>query len=364
MNRQIYFDTQHLYYLPQFLPVARALRARNVLCSFVFYAEKGLDKIKRKVIEECHLDAIWVDGPQQAKKLYMDDPARWIVFGNTPCFRADERTDIPSSLAMMMHGIGPKSCYYSVSEFPFDVRFVEGQTRLERLQQYYPNDKFIDVGYAKLDPLFNGDSSLDDVSQWGLDPAKKTLLYAPTFYPSSIECLPKDWPSQLSSYNLIIKPHFFSLTKVKYYRQRQRLLHWSSFENVYLAQEDDFSLLPFMAVADAMIAEASSSLFEFITLDKPAIWCDFYKVRWSYRGPFRFRLRNRLDSDLSLFKKIALQVKDPAQLTHAVAEALADPQQLSEAREQIAYDMAGLRDGQCSERIADFFVEHLSKGVS
>ena len=37
----------------------------------------------------------------------------------------------------------------------------------------------------------------------GLKAEKKTLIYAPTFYPSSIECFPKNFPEDLNQYNIL-----------------------------------------------------------------------------------------------------------------------------------------------------------------
>ena len=96
-----------------------------------------------------------------------------------------------------------------------------------------------------------------DFSNLGLDNNKKTILYAPTFYPSSIERFPKNFPADLENYNIIIKPHFFSMSKKKYLKQRELLHHWESFNNTYLAKVNDYSLLPFLKSADLMISDAS-----------------------------------------------------------------------------------------------------------
>lgn len=45
-----------------------------------------------------------------------------------------------------------------MSDSDFDVRFVEGQYRLKRLQGMFPDKTFIDTGYAKLDPIIQGPS--------------------------------------------------------------------------------------------------------------------------------------------------------------------------------------------------------------
>ena len=63
----------------------------------------------------------------------------------------------------------------------------------------------VNVGFCKLDPIINGETTGFDLNQLGLKTEKKTLIYAPTFYPSSIERFPKNFPEDFSKYNILIK---------------------------------------------------------------------------------------------------------------------------------------------------------------
>ncbi|MFQ3248215.1 MAG: CDP-glycerol glycerophosphotransferase (TagB/SpsB family) [Glaciecola sp.] len=217
----VHFDLPHLYYLPQFMPVVQVLRNSGAELSVTLYADSDALNITKESVANEGLSYVIVDDEKQALEHYRSSKPDWIVFGNAPCISYAMLKKDGIKLAFMQHGIGPKSCYYTASEFPFDVRFVEGETRKERLQEMFPDGTFVDVGYAKLDPLFNDAEDTISLKSLGLDPKKKTLLYAPTFYPSSIECFSKDWPAELANYNLIIKPHFFSLTKSKYAKQKK-----------------------------------------------------------------------------------------------------------------------------------------------
>ena len=49
----------------------------------------------------------------------------------------------------------------------------------------YPEDNFQNVGFCKMDPIINGEENGIDFTTLRLDNNKKTILYAPTFYPSS-----------------------------------------------------------------------------------------------------------------------------------------------------------------------------------
>ncbi|ATC94422.1 CDP-glycerol glycerophosphotransferase family protein [Pseudoalteromonas tunicata] len=352
----VIFDIQHLYYLPQYLPVLAELTKHDVACRFVFYrqAEAELQKVCEEVIANEQLDAVWVDNWSQALAHYTREQADWLVFGNA--VNDLDQLHRVSKTVLMQHGIGPKQCYYDVSANPTTVRFVEGQHRLKRLQALYPNSNFVDTGFAKLDPAFNAPHALLTLEALGLDPAKPTLLYAPTFYPSSIECFAKTFAQDFSEFNIIVKPHFFSLSKDKYHKQRRLLQQWAQAKNVYLAPVSDYNLLPFMALSDVMISDASSAIFEFAALNKPVVWCDFYKLRWSYRGIFSFRFKQRLNDDIEFFHQITERVEHYQGLKQAVTEAFREPNKLASKRIEMTAQLAGATDGQVSKRIAEYLI--------
>ncbi|MFB0979559.1 MAG: CDP-glycerol glycerophosphotransferase family protein [Alteromonadaceae bacterium] len=348
----VFFDIQHLYYLPQYLPVKSALEKNGVHCHFVLYNQKQLQAVLISCVEKEKLNYTLVEDSTEASVLYLNKKPHWIIFGNA--FNDLKTINTTSKTALMQHGIGPKSCYYDVSKSDITYRFVEGQHRLKRLQNLFPQKTFIDTGYAKLDPIINQTFNRVNLAELGLDPKKKTILYAPTFYPSSIECLPCNFPALVEQYNLIIKPHFFSLIKKKYKNQQQVLKRWSTYNNVYVSPIEETSIIPFMGIADLLFSDASSTIFEFTALNKPAIWCDFYKVRWTYRGIFKWRLNDRLDDDLKYFGKVACQTKNIKQLIHEISNQLQHPELKEAERLEMTELLTGTVDGKCSERIANF----------
>jgi len=354
----VFFDVQEMYYLPQYDPIKKQLLSMGINCVFVLYGFSVERLADNKVISDiCEEAGIrYVENEADAKKLYLGEKPEWIILGND----FSGLTDIHkySKTALIGHGIGPKSCYYSISEMHPTVRFVEGDYRKQRLESMFKEDCFIDTGYAKLDPVINGD--LDSVSllDWGLDPNKKTLLYAPTFYPSSIEKFSVDFPKDYSEYNIIIKPHYFSLSNHKYKSQKRRLDEWDKAPNVYIAGVNELSLLPFMAAADVMISDASSALFEFAALNKPVVWCDFYQLRWGYRGLLKFRFNNRMDKDLYEYAGIAVHSSSYASVKEAVYSQIENPKEYESNRLSAIEDLAGKVDGKSSERIAKYLHEH------
>lgn len=348
----VFFDVQEIYYLPQYLPISERLGECGVQSTFVLYgfteAELGSCVLPEGAVIEV------VDSEQVARDFYMKEKPGWLVIGNN--LDGLEDIHLNTKTALVSHGIGPKACYYDVSDSATSVRFVEGPYRTRRLQEKYPDQVFLDTGYAKLDPVINGQLHELKPSVWGLDDTKKTILYAPTFYPSSIECLPKDFPEEFGEYNLIVKPHYFSLAKAKYKGQKKRLEEWDKYDNVYLASVEDINIISFMAVSDVLVSDASSTLFEFAALDKPVVWCDFYKLRWGYRGLFKFRFKKRMDEDLYKYADIALHAESYSELRGCVDDQIKNPDSFAMQRQRCVLDLAGMVDGLCSERIVNYML--------
>jgi len=351
----VIFDTQSLYYLPQYIPVYKKLLEKGVESKFVFY-ENNHKTLIQKIIFEHQLEHIWVENQSQAITYYETEKANWVFFANS--FDYLSRLNGVSKSVQLGHGIGPKASYYTKSDQSMTVRFVEGDYRLKRLQSMYPADTFVDVGFCKLDAIFNdepidGALELDNFSEH-----KKTILYAPTFYPSSLELFPKNWPEHFKDYNILIKPHYFSISKERYKKHQTLLAHWSTYSNVYLAKVEDYSLVPFLDKADVLISDASSALFEFALLSKPVIWCDFLKLRWGYRGIFSYRFKSRMDQDYGEYADVAVHAKKYKDLKSLVEEQIANPEQLADVRAKLSTKLAGKLDGKASQRIVQYLLEH------
>ena len=352
----IFFDVQELYYLPQYLPVYKQLQKESIFESkFIFHHGKFDDVIK-KIIEIESLPNSWVQDKSHALKFYLTEKPNWIFLGNT--FPQLDKIHINSKTAQLGHGVGPKKSYYSKSDTPTTVRFVESNYRFKRLCEMYPADNFKDVGFCKMDPIINGEEKGVDFLNLGLDRNKKTILYAPTFYPSSIERFTNNFPTDLENFNIIIKPHFFSISKQKYQKQRDLLEHWGSFKNVYLAKVDDYSLLPFLESADLMISDASSAIIEFAALNKPVLWCTFLQLRWNYRGIFSYRFKARMDQDYNDYGQIAKPANSYNEMISKAKNLLDSNFIPSSNAKKYLEKLAGILDGNASKRIVTFLSEN------
>lgn len=356
IKHTIFFDVQELYYLPQYLPVFKELKKHhNCSIKFIFH-ESEFKSTVNNIINDEQLPSQWVKDKNEALKLYLEKKPTWIFLGNT--FPDLDKIHLHSKTAQLGHGVGPKKSYYSKSDTPTSVRFVESDYRHQRLCKMYPNDIFINVGFCKLDPIINNKEKGVSFNSLNLKRSKKTILYAPTFYPSSIEKFPKAFPQDFKNYNIIIKPHYFSISMKKYQKQRDLLQHWNTFDNVYLAQASDYSLLPFLKSADLMISDASSAIIEFAALNKPVIWCTFLQLRWNYRGIFNYRFKARMDKDYDDYGQISSPSSSYNKMVSNAEELLNNEMNLPINAKKYLERLAGKLDGKASKRIVTYLLEN------
>ncbi len=355
-----FFDVQNIYYIPQYYPIWKELLKRKHQCRLVVYENTNKETLIHKVLSQIEVGFVKVKDETEATTYYLQERPDWIFFGNK--FGSLDAIHQHSKSVQMGHGIGPKRSYYRKSDTPMTVRFIEGAMRLKVIREMYPNDNFVQVGFSKLDPIFNGSEKGLDILKLGLDPNKPTLLYAPTFNPTSIGCFPKDWPRHFKEYNILVKPHSFtfSLTKRRYLKDQARINRWAKFPNVYVADSDEYSLVPFLKTADVLISEASSTLFEFAALDKPVVICDFYDLKWSYKGIFRYRFKKRFLTESVHYKELGAHAKSYQQVKREVKKQIKEPEKYHANRMRYNQDHVGPTDGLASVRIADY-LENFTK---
>lgn len=351
---KVFFDTRELYFLTQYLPVWRVLARRGIECVFVAYRNRPTQlAAMEKAFAERALPVRWFTTREEAVAFYRAEEPDWILFGNGYGHLAElaPRT----RTAQLYHGIGTKTDVYAPTLMEMDVRFIEGPHYEQRLNELYPGGRLARVGYAKVDPFFHpeGERPRLDLAALGLDPRKKTILYAPTHMPSSFPNMAEEFPAHFADFNVLVKPHSLSFFGGKKKSHRRLMELWSKAPNVHVARYDEFDPLPYMVSADLLISDESSVLFEFAVLDRPIVWCDFLWIHWTRKGLFGWRLKKRLDRSITPYRNLAVHAARYADLRRLVEEELANPARFREARRRAVEALVGTADGRVSERIAD-----------
>jgi CDP-glycerol glycerophosphotransferase (TagB/SpsB family) len=211
------------------------------------------------------------------------------------------------------------------------------------------------IGMPKVDCLVDGSLRQDRVlRQFDLDPARPTVLYAPTWSPaSSLNRLGPALVERLMSLpvNVIVKLHDRSRDPRPQYSGGvdwvARLTPLLDRPHGRLATAANIT--PCLVAADVMISDHSSAAFEYLLLDRPMVRIDV---------PELIRRANVHPEYVQLLADTADNVKSLDDTVAAVERALADPRARSDTRRRVAGDLF-YRPGTAAARCAAALYEVL-----
>ena len=187
------------------------------------------------------------------------------------------------------------------------------------------------VGYPKGDDLVNGAWPAAGIRQsLGLEPSRRTVLYAPTFSTASSLHLagPRIIEALLQTdANVIVKLHDRSM---RIHPKHTGGIDWpvrlAAFESnprFVLARGPDAG--PLLSAADVLVTDHSTVGFEFALLDRPIV---------VYDAP-ELKAAARIDAERwELLRSMAHVVNEPDTLRHAVMAAMVHPSRRREERRQ------------------------------
>ena len=270
-------------------------------------------------------------------------------------------------LCFVNHGTGVKNILYRNLRKQPRTRyqiFVEGDYRADRIRQagVLGASTVHRVGLPKLDPLFGPNKLLrnDILRPLGLDPSKPTVLFAPTYKPTCIDVVRERILTETRSYNLIIKLHQYSWRGKYAPHWHHRLYEQAvkSFPNAVLLSVDDYNVVPYLHAADTMISEASSTVFDFLALDKTGIIFVLPETGMRHHDGEPLLGESMRDFLQGAF----LHINHPGEIGDAVAAALReDPERRRRAGEYRRYLFFGL-DGRASHRTKKVIERLLDEG--
>jgi len=271
-------------------------------------------------------------------------------------------------LCFVNHGTGIKNVLYRNLKRSSDTKymiFVEGDYRVEKIHEsgILGESEIFKIGLPKLDPYFRPDvfNREEILMKYGLDPGKKTILFAPTYKPTCIYDVKDHIFTQTTDYNVIIKLHHYSwmgkYASHKHHRIFQRRVKKSS--HAVLIPMHDHNILPLMTVADTLISEASSTVFDFLAISKFGIVydLDFDRLKHS-DGEHILTTDNR-----EFLKGAFVHIDSPDKINSAIERALNPTKDMVENanlyRDYFFYKL----DGKASERLKETIERLLSEGI-
>ncbi len=259
-------------------------------------------------------------------------------------------------LCFVNHGTGIKNLLYRNLRRHSGVKymiFVEGDYRVEKLRESgcLGDSEVYKIGLPKLDPCFEPGrfDRTEILRKYGLDPGKKTVLFAPTYKPTCMYEVKDHIFSETEDYNLIIKLHHYSWMG-KYAPHKQHRIferRVPRFPHSVLIPVEDYNIIPLMYAADTLISEASSTVFDFLALKKTGIIYDLNHDKLKHSdGEHILTTDNR-----EFLKGAFVHIDFPDQIGEAIELAL-NPTEAMQRRadEYRDYFFYGL-DGKASQRL-------------
>ena len=181
---------------------------------------------------------------------------------------------LPGVKIQVFHGYAAEKKDHWVIRRYFDTYFTQGPffTRgFEALSRKYGDFEVLETGWPRQDWIYHHLHAYDDERRRLLTEHGRSqiVLYAPTFSPS-LTSLPHmhDALVRLTSERdvlLLIKLH--PLTKAEWADSYRQLA--GQHEGIVFV--DDYTVTKYMLMSDVMVSDTSSTIYEFLLLDKPVI---------------------------------------------------------------------------------------------
>ena len=340
---KVSFYIEYPYYFPHFLPISEYLKNKNIEVIYILSDEQNTN-LMIEIAKENKLNY----------KIGRDElfhiNSNYVFFANY----FNDTNKIKAITLFMDHGVGTKYCNYEKALEQFDIVLVEGEYRYNDLLKNHQSkaNNIKKVGFSKLDGVINFTQEEKEkyINKYSLDINKKTILYAPTFFPSSIEKMSDIFPEDFKDYNIIVKPHYLSFHRSRYKNQIKKFDKWNKYQNCVVVTPSEYSLVPFLSICDVMISDESSAIFEFTALNKPVILNKFLKLRWSYYLNPK-KLLKRMDQGIDMYRSIGDNANNYNEMVKMVNDNINNKDKYEEIRIKYTKDICGVVDGKVSERI-------------
>jgi len=227
-------------------------------------------------------------------------------------------------------------------------------------ESQYTVDRFIEsrslgnstteiVGFSKMDPIINNKYNRATIlRELELDINKQTILYAPTYKPTSLYDLRNEIFESTKEYNLIIKLHHYSWMGKYAKRSQSKMIQKQirKYDHAVLMPRDFYNIIPLFAITDTLISEASGGLTEFLITEKAGI---IYNIKnkdlaHSDRQPL-------LSTEDNFLKDSFIAIDSPTELSNAIKMALNPSSDRKKSIQRDKGEYFYKNDGKASKRI-------------
>ncbi|MCB7480846.1 CDP-glycerol glycerophosphotransferase family protein [Christiangramia sediminis] len=235
-----------------------------------------------QVLKEKNYDYLWFLPPNLSEKFPFQEEPHTFDIDELIAFKSDAilcpGNEVPYYLrglkVQIFHGLaGEKKGHFRIRHY-FDLYLTQGPyftEKFKQLKRKYKNFEVIETGWPKLDIYGKDSEKYKSEKEELLENfnASAIVLYAPTFSPSltSAPFLLKEIERLAENKNYLVLIKFHDLMAPETISQYKELA--GKIDNLIVEEEPN--IVKFLLMADIMISDTSSVVYEFLLLNKPVI---------------------------------------------------------------------------------------------
>ena len=181
---------------------------------------------------------------------------------------------LPGVKAEIFHGYAAEKKDHWVIRRYLDMYLTQGPfftKEFKRLSEKYKDFEVVETGWPRQDWIYNNLHTYDNYRNDLLRNYRKSkiVLYAPTFSPSltSLPYIKESLINLARNKDIVLLLKFHPLTRKEWIDEYRQVAE--EVENILWI--DDHNVTKYMLISDVMISDTSSTVYEFLLLDKAVI---------------------------------------------------------------------------------------------
>lgn len=247
------------------------------------YAVDILYPIQQEADREGNNDVLWYVHQKKISVFPLDKEVRWTHSMQDVYDFSPEAIFVPGNIVpyylpgvkvQVFHGYaGEKKGHWVIRHY-FDTYFTQGPyftQGFKKLAEKYKTFEVLETGWPRQDWVKEHFHTFDVEKTALLQKAKRKhmVLYAPTFSPSltSLPVMKKALIELVEKKDVLVMIKLHPLTKQEWVDEYKELAS----KQEHIVWVDDFSVAKYQLMADVMISDTSSTIYEFLLKDKPVI---------------------------------------------------------------------------------------------
>lgn len=247
------------------------------------YAINILQPIEEEANKEGGHTILWYVREQNIPEFPLKDEVKWTNSIQDIYDFSPEAIFVPCNIVpyylpgvkiQIFHGYATEKKDHWVIRRYFDTYFTQGPLftkGFKALAQKYKDFEVVETGWPRQDWIYNNLHTFDAEKKALLEKhgKSKLVLYAPTFSPSltSLPFIKEGLVKLAKEKDVLLILKFHPLTKAEWMQEYKELA--AQHDNMLWVE--DHNITKYQIMSDVMISDTSSTVYEFLLLNKPVI---------------------------------------------------------------------------------------------